>query len=229
MATATASPIDVEKTRTRLNVLWTATIPLNHASAEPARRYLAQRGLADLLQDPPPVWRFHPALEYWQTTDGQTKLVGCFPALVAKIQSPTGTPVGLHQTYLTPLGDKANVPEVRKSRSLYKGALRGAAIRLYPATERLVVGEGIETVLSVRTALPDWPCWSCLSATGLANVQIPPSVGEVLIAADADPAGGSAAEKLADRLTAAGKTVRVLQPDVGQDWNDPFIRSIRHE
>lgn len=135
----------------------------------------------------------------------------------------------MHQTYLTTEGYKAAVSKPRKVRTLYKGALRGAAIRLYPATERLVVGEGIETVLSVRTALPDWPCWSCLSASGLANVQIPPAVSDVLIAADADPAGGSAANDLADRLTAAGKTVRVLQPNAGQDWNDSFIRSIRHE
>jgi putative DNA primase/helicase len=219
---------EVDKARTRFNALWAATVALDHPLAEPARRYLWQRGLTDLLSDLPCFWRFHPALDYWHTCAGQFESRGQFPALIAKIQAPDGTPVGLHQTYLTVEGHKAAVSEPRKARTLYKGALRGAAIRLYPATECLVVGEGIETALSVRIALPDWPCWSCLSASGLVNVQIPPGVGEVLIAADADPAGESAAEKLADRLTAAGKTVRVLQPDIGQDWNDLFIGSICH-
>jgi putative DNA primase/helicase len=219
----------VDKARTRFNALWAATVALDHPTADPARRYRAYRGLIDLLQAPPAVWRFHPALDYWQSRDGRLESKGQFPALIAKIQAPDGTPVGLHQTYLTAEGRKAAVPQPRKARALYQGALRGAAIRLYPASERLVVGEGIETVLSVRAALPDWPCWSCLNAGGLAQFPIPAGVREVLIAADADPAGVAAAEKLADRLVTQGKTVRVLKPGAGDDWNDLFIRSTCHD
>lgn len=224
VSNATPQPTNLTEIRAKLNTIWAATVPVDAPVAEPARRYLARRGLSDLLQNPPRVWRFHPALDYWRIASGNPESLGRFPALVAKIESSDRVPVGLHQTYLTPDGRKADVPEPRKSRTLFKGALKGAAIPLYPASGRLAVGEGIETILSVRVALPDWPCWSCISATGLANVQIPASVQEILIAADADLTGLHAAEKLADRLTAEGRTVRILTPDDG-DFNDAF-RSI---
>jgi putative DNA primase/helicase len=133
----------------------------------------------------------------------------------------------LHQTYLTVEGHKAAVAQPRKARSLYKGALRGAAIRLYPAQDRLALAEGIETALSLRVAWPEYPVWSCISASGLAGVQIPATVAEVLIIADADHIGQHAAEKLADRLTAKGYTARILTPDTG-DLND-FFRSASHD
>lgn len=218
---------DVDKTRTRFNASWAATVALDHPAADPARRYLRQRGLDDLLPDLPHGWRYHPGLDYWHNCDGQPQSQGRFPVLIAKIQAPDGTPVGLHHTFLTPEGRKAPVPKPRKVRALYSGALRGAAIRLYPAQDRLALAEGIETALSLRVVWPEYPVWSCISASGLAGIQIPSGVAEVLIIADADPVGRHAAEKLADRLTAEGHTARILMPDTG-DLND-FFRSASHD
>ena len=45
-----------------------------------------------------------------------------------------------------------------------KGALRGAAVRLYEATDRLAITEGIENALAVRLAT-GWPTWAATSAT----------------------------------------------------------------
>ncbi|HRY14342.1 MAG TPA: toprim domain-containing protein [Candidatus Competibacteraceae bacterium] len=221
VATATVAPHDTDKARTRFNALWSATVALDHSRAEPARRYLQQRGLTDLLSDLPHSWRFHPNLDYWHSREGHFESRGRFPALIAKIQAENGTPMGLHQTYLTAEGGKAAVPEPRKARSLYKGALRGAAIRLYPAQDRLALAEGIETALSLRVVWPEYPVWSCINASGLAGVQVPSGVAEVLIIADADTTGQRAAERLADRLTFEGRTARILMPDLG-DLNDYF-------
>lgn len=43
------APADEDRARDRLNRLWAAAVPLDHAEADPGRRYLAARGLAALV------------------------------------------------------------------------------------------------------------------------------------------------------------------------------------
>ena len=92
-----------------------------------------------------------------------------------------------------------------------------------PASE-LVLGEGIESVLSVMQATGK-PAWACLGTSGLKAVILPPEVKEVIIAADGDEAGEKAAEEAARRFVGEGRAVRIARPPTDMDFNDLLIRA----
>jgi hypothetical protein len=99
------------------------------------------------------------------------------------------------------------------------GHLLGNAVRLTPHDDILVVGEGIETMLSLVEAVPGLPVWAALSSGHLGAVLLPEGVQRLYIAIDRDPAGQRAAERLSARALDAGIAVRVLEPRLG-DFND---------
>lgn len=213
-------PDELQRRKTKLNAVWGASYQLDHPQAEPARHYLIERGLADIVRDLPNDVRLHPRLTYWQSTSsGSYEEGGDFPALVGLVRNPQGQPISLHRTWLTLGGDrKADVSEPKK---LMTGvaSITGAAIRLYAADHRLAIAEGIETALSIRAALPDWPVWSAINSHGMKKLILPASIIEVLICADHDSAGLKAAQTLADRLANSDKAVRLIVPEHG-DFND---------
>ncbi|MDN0085425.1 toprim domain-containing protein [Crenobacter sp. SG2305] len=203
--------------------LWSEAHPLK--AGDPATRYLANRGLVlDTMQA---ALRCHPALGYWH--DGRR--LGTFPALLAKVTSPTGEVVALHRIYLTPDGRKAHpadpatgeLLDAKKLLTAREGAMRGAAIRLYePDGGTLALAEGIETALAVRLG-SSLPCWATVSAWGLANAVLPESVADVHIMADNDVSGTGqqAAKKLAKRLLDEARRVRLHIPTTPDtDWLD---------
>ncbi|MBF0295432.1 MAG: toprim domain-containing protein [Magnetococcales bacterium] len=112
---------------------------------------------------------------------------------------------------------------------LAPGAIRGGAIRLYPVSGPVLgVAEGVETSLAVRAATGQ-PVWSAISASGMAALELPPEIHEVVVWADWDAsgAGQQAAETLARRLVREGHAVRILVPPgpiqnglKGIDWLD---------
>ena len=88
------------------------------------------------------------------------------------------------------------------------GHIYGLAVR-FPApsptdTTPLLVGEGIETVLSLLTAIPGTSGAATLSAGSLAAFTLPHNLTRLVIAADNDPAGLNAAHQLHDRSTHLG-------------------------
>ena len=89
-----------------------------------------------------------------------------------------------------------------------------------PAT--LLVGEGIETVLSLVTAMPDTVAAAALSAGSLGAFAPPPGVTRLVVARDNDPDGERAAERLARRCARAGVAAHVLVPE-GDDFNDDLL------
>jgi hypothetical protein len=167
--------------------------------------YLASRGL-----DLPPGdrLRFHTGLKH---------PTGTWPGMVALVTDIADTPLGIHRTFLARHGSgKAPVSPARMS----LGPIRGGAVRLAPAAQKITVGEGIETVLSVmqRTGTPGW---AALSTSGLRTLVLPRLVEEVIILADADPAGEVAAQDAAARWIRDGRQVRIARPPSGfNDFND---------
>ena len=79
-----------------------------------------------------------------------------FPALLAMVLTHNGKPAGLHRTFLTAAGGKADVPATRK---LLGTLPAGAAVRLADHESLLGIAEGIETALSA-SMLFNVPCWS---------------------------------------------------------------------
>ncbi len=183
-----------------------------------AERYLQARGL---LQYRFAALRFHPELRY---REGST--VRRFPALVAAV---TGDPddenrgriFGVQRTWLDPRRPvKAAVAVPRKA----LGRIHGLAVRFgVPADDApLVVGEGIETVLSLVTAVPEIRAAAALSAGSLGAFAPPPGVARLVIARDNDEDGALAAERLARRCARLGIAATVVVP-VGNDFNDDLV------
>ena len=102
------------------------------------------------------------------------------------------------------------------------GRCSGGAVRLSGGPGPLVVTEGLETGLSVLSGLQDASprVWAALSTSGMAGLALPRDPGELVLAPDGDDPGRKAANKLADRASAAGWRVRVMKCPDGADWND---------
>ncbi len=179
-------------------------------------RYLASRGLniSDAL------WLRHGDRVLYLDEDGE--FCGRFPAMLAVVRVPKGI-CALHRTFLSPTGDKADVPAPRK----ILGSLPdGAAVQLAAHVDELGIAEGIETALSA-TALFNVPCWAAINSNGLAKWSPPEGVKSVVIFGDNDAkfGGHQAAFALAHRLACRGLAVRVEIPSsVGDDWNDVLMK-----
>src|SRR3954449_5797903 len=181
-----------------------------------AATYLAHRGLIGVTSG---VLRYHPACFYKASDNAPTE---SWPALLAAITDPRGTITGVHRTWLDPSGQgKAPVAEPRKSmgHQIGNGArFSGLAAGL------MVAGEGLESVLSVRVALPRVPAVAGLSAHHLAMLEFPPGVKRLYIARDGDPEGTRAANTLRNRAGQAGiPEVRDLYP-FHDDFNTDPVR-----
>ncbi|MDE0489668.1 MAG: toprim domain-containing protein [Gammaproteobacteria bacterium] len=176
-----------------------------------AEKYLLARGLA-LCRFA--ALRFHPELRY---REGHSVIR--LPALVAAVTGDDGAVTGVQRTWLDPRSPaKAGVASPRKA----LGRIYGHAVRFGTPDETLLVGEGIETVLSLVTAVPDITAAAALSAGSLGAFAPPPGVGRLVIARDNDPEGDQAAECLARRCARSGVGAAVLVPE-GGDFNDDLL------
>ncbi len=191
--------------------LWRMTHPLIGSLAE---TYLRGRGIADLRGTA--NLRFHPNC-YWRPEgDGSTET---WPAMIAAVTDLNGKITGSHRTWLTRDGSgKAPVDPPRKA----MGDLLGHAVRFGEAQDVMAAGEGIETILSLRQALPIMPMISALSAGHLAAILFPPNLRRLYIVRDNDPAGDVARDSLVDRAIEAGIEAITLSPMLG-DFNDDLV------
>lgn len=160
--------------------------------------------------------RFHPTC--WHREEGQTRSVPR-PAMIAAVTDGAGALQGIHRTWLATDGQgKAPVDPQRRA----MGHLLGNAVRLRPHDEIVVVGEGIETMLSITEAAPDLPVWAALSSSHLGAVLLPEGLKRLYIAIDRDAAGDRAAERLGARAREAGIACHVVAPRLG-DFNDDLL------
>jgi putative DNA primase/helicase len=174
----------------------------------------------------PAVLRIHPGLPYYSE---DKKYLGTYPTMLGKVGTVNDELVSLHRTYLTNEGYKAPVPKPKKlMTAIYEGATKGAAIRLYTASETLILGEGIETSICGALSL-GLPAWACVTALGLETVRLPGSVQKVIVLVDNDEskAGQQAAEKLTIRMIREGRRIKRLMPEqLGKDWLDILTHEI---
>ena len=88
----------------------------------------------------------------------------------------------------------------------------------------LLAGEGIETVLSLKSVLPQMPMVAALSANHLAALEFTAGLTRLYVAQDRDTAGHMASERLRTRGKAAAVEVRDLVPVWG-DFNEDLCRA----
>ncbi|WP_395821015.1 toprim domain-containing protein [Devosia sp.] len=194
--------------------LFAASVPLNGTIAE---RYLKTRGILDVRGCS--ALRFHSRC-YYRDGDATTT----YPALIAAVSNDLGDLTGVHRTWLARDGNgKAPVTSPRRA----MGNLLGFGVRFgWPtgnSASVMVAGEGLETVLSLRMALPTLPIVAALSAAHLGALVLPPGLQRLYVAADADASGRSGALRLSRRARDQGIEVLNLMPRLG-DFNDDLRR-----
>ncbi len=204
-------------------------VPVSPGSPEAARRlfavsqpilgtiaetYLRQRGIS-VLRDTIAL-RFHPRCYYRADGANDTRLSEPRPALVAAVTGLDGAVTGVQRTWLDPAGHgKATVAAPRRA----MGHLLGNAVRFGAVLDVMAAGEGIETMLSLRTIMPALPIVAAISANHLSALVLPSTLRRLYIARDNDPAGQRAAETLSDRAQAGGIEAMTLTPTL-DDFND---------
>lgn len=182
-----------------------------------AERYLANRGL--VLEPALAALRFHPQCWYRHGPEDQHHSPDAWPALIAAITDFDGTVVAVQRTWLDPSGvSKAPVTTPRRA----LGQVRGNAVRFGRVDDVMAVGEGLETVLSLRSVLPELPLAAALSATNLAAIQLSASLRRLYIVRDNDGAGHHAAETLMARAEQIGVECLLLTPNHA-DFNDDLL------
>lgn len=212
---------EIQQRTKRTQELWKQGLSINESGAEPMARYMYNRGL-DMARTPPAL-KMILSHSYYD----EDKFIANYSAMLAPVLNPQGHCIALHRTYLTFQGLKAPVESPKKLYTQGK-SLRGAAIRLFPATNILGVCEGIETALAVNQ-MTGMPVWACISANLLRQVDIPEDVETVVIWADKDRsrAGQKAATQLAEKLYEEGFEVVIKLPEIdipkhkkSVDWLD---------
>jgi hypothetical protein len=141
--------------------------------------------------------------------------------MIAAVTNDDGVVTGVLRTWLARNGrSKAPLAAPRKA----LGSLAGNAVRIGAANDVLIVGEGIETVLSLRSVLPFIPLAAALSAQHLSALRIPSMVKRLYIAVDRDDAGFRAADVLRRRAIEAGIEAMLLLPR-RKDFNDDLVKA----
>ena len=196
--------------------LWDRCGPIDGSHAE---AYLKARAIHRCRF---PALRFHPSLPFRPDAGGWRR----FPALVAAVTADGGDLCGVHRTWLDPERPaKARVSRPRKA----LGRVYGLAVRFGDpgSASTLLVGEGIETVLSLITVLPDVDhsrtlAAAALSAGSLGAFVPPANVTRLIVAQDRDDKGERAALRLQLRCTQLGVATAVLL-SAGDDFNDDLV------
>lgn len=126
-----------------------------------AESYLRNRGITSLERTS--ALRFHPRCYYRPDENAPTEV---WPAMLAVVTDLGGKLTGLHRTWLDPTGfskealGKAPIETPRRA----MGELLGNAVRFGQAGPVMAAGEGIETMLSLRSILLSMPMMAALSA-----------------------------------------------------------------
>jgi Toprim domain-containing protein len=179
----------------------------------PAETYLRARGITARLDWP--ALRFHPSVYYRADDNAELEL---WPALLAAVTAPDGTINGIQRTWLD-RDRPAKAPLADPRRAL--GRLLGNGVRIGKAADIVAAGEGIETMLALKSVLPDLPMIAGLSANHLAALDLPSSLRRLYVARDNDVAGLRAFQRLRQRNH--GIDVREFVP-LHDDFNRDLCR-----
>jgi hypothetical protein len=192
--------------------IWTAAQPL---AGTMAAQYLAETRRIDLTKLPEDVHRclrFHPDCVFGPGIH--------LPCLIALMRDPlSDAPVGIQRTALEEQNGRVEKIDRRMLGS-------GGVVKLWSAGPRLVVGEGLETVLAAATCIPYedaplTPAWAALSSQKLSALPVIAGVERLIILVDHDAAGLTASDACTARWNGAGRTVVALTPEQeGADFND---------
>lgn len=203
--------------------IWGCARPIR---GTPAEVYLHSRGITTT---PPETIQF---VETARWRDRSTGEVGpSLPAVACAIQNCADDVVGVQCIFLDHGGlakyERGRADGSRTKAKLSFGILSGAALRLGPVAESIVLCEGPEDGLTLMQMLPGRSVWVSCGTAGLSRVELPDAVQAVTLAGDNNLAGRNAVATAYAVFDAAGKRVAEVFPDPAfADWNDQ-LRGIR--
>jgi hypothetical protein len=194
--------------------IWAEAGPFD---SSPAKIFLSEtRQLRRVLDrfDLDQVLRFHPACPF------RDKRLPCMIALVRDIR--TDAPIAIHRTALTT--DRR--PQRIGRRAL--GPTSGGAVKLSSHAEvsdTLLIGEGIETVLSATEILKIRPAWSVLSRSGFTQFPVLPNLKRMTVCVDLEESGDGVrdATELVKRMNDGGVEIYGAVSKYGKDFNDQLM------
>jgi DNA polymerase I-like protein with 3'-5' exonuclease and polymerase domains len=188
--------------------LWQASVPIRGTLAE---RYLVETRKLDLatLPDIDAVLRFHPRCPF----DGNRH-----PCLIALFHdAETDEVAGIHRIALTPNAEKIG-------RMMLGSWSQPRAIKLRPIGEKLIVGEGVETVVAGGMRIREAAAlWAMGSAAAIGNLPLLPGVTKLMILVDHDKnnVGIDNARNCVKRWSCAKRNCVLLCPHQDNtDFND---------
>lgn len=231
VSTVPAKPeVDNAPPFSTLRRMWQEGYLLTAPEADVLRLYFERRGLTD-IKPVPVMLRLHPHMLYVDYVTKQRQ--GRYPTLMAPIIGPVGKMVGLYRAFLSADGKLASVSVPKKPLRAQGATLSGGAVRLSAAGPILGVTEGVETGIAVMIG-SGMPVWAATSTSLMGSLVVPQSVRHVVIWEDNDVekkgkrAGRIAAERLAARMEAEGRTFEIQSPTLpdkeqGVDWNDVLV------
>jgi DNA polymerase len=211
---APQSPVE-DDTRTLKSALqiWQRAKPI---AGTLAADYLTSRGidLAMLPADVDQVLRFHGRCPFGSGTRR--------PCLVALLRDvATDAPAGIHRIALP----TAWAPGVKVERQLLGRWPTPRAVKLWPATSSLVIGEGIETVLAAATRIPYrgaplQPAWAAISAGALGQFPAISGIERLVLLVDHDEAGQANAARCAQRWRRTATVIKLTPGTPDADFNN---------
>jgi len=194
--------------------LFAASMPLPGSHAA---RYLQSRSITR-IEDLSSV-RYHPRCPYRASRGDRRTADAHYPAIICAVTDENGIITGIHRTWLKACGTgKADVAVPRKS----LGMIAGHGIRIGKCEGVLAVGEGLETMLSLREALPALPVVAATSASHLSALLFPPGLQRLYVAREHDAAGDAAWARLCARPDAETIELVPLEPR-RKDLNDDLM------
>lgn len=224
-APRSSEPSD-EYMRKLVRQIWNESQPISHG--DEVDRYLTSRGLA--FPEYPSVLRFHPRLAYYRKDEhGKSRKVAEYAAMVARVDCPDGEIRAVNRIYL-PNGRKLGTDDTKK---VLGSGIAGLPVKLFEATDELVVTEGIEKGLALHLATSK-PTWALLGAGNFEQLVIPDSVTRLWIYGDNDADGDFTGQHFAFSLARRARReqkegvrreVQVFIPKCPDaDWSDIWFR-----
>jgi putative DNA primase/helicase len=195
---------DVERRKKFALSIWSDSIDPRGTLAE---RYLREhRGLHLPDSTAYSVIRFHRGLRY--------EAGKYLPAMVCLLRNiETNEPCGIHRTFLDCYTGK-------KIDRKMLGVAKGAAIKLdAESSSVLTIGEGVETVLAARAA-GFTPAWALGSSGAVRCFPVLQNLRELTILQENDPTSRRDVKPCARRYLQMRRPVNIVEPKVGNDFND---------
>jgi putative DNA primase/helicase len=184
----------------------------------PAEDYLASRKLDLPTELAERVLRFHPECPWRNENTGQIDRIPCLLAAFRSFRD--GSFVTFHRIRL----DRPQ--HWPKTERKFYGPVTGAAIKLAPATDKLTIGEGVETCMAATQLGLGPACWALGSVGRISKFPVLDGIDELTILAEAGKTSAEAVKFCAQRWRRAGRRVIISRSTIGSDHNDALMMRV---